>query len=401
MKTETEDNPKVLESIQALATHYEARGMPEKATPLRKRILEIGMKKLGRQSPTVILYSCELGLNYSFRGQHDKAASYRYSVLGYPLEMAEARLPDNINLMASIARRLAENDHVEAHRVASDAVRLARMHETATQHTFTGYLECLASTCSTLNKTREAEELYREAIGIIGSQNEAFGNLRYNELLIARTNLACLLLQEARYTEAEELAAATREKMLQLDYPIQEGVTFNLSTLASVYAEQGRHCLAELRCSDLLRYMHGKAWEPEYLTPSSILDAVNRLEILALAYERAQRYQGANNIYGKTVPIRKQLKGAGSMHTLKAAALYRDTMNSQARYSEALELGLECKGLYQRREKSATSFEEMILVNIDRGLAVSLAGLGRYTDAEPLARHALETCSRIIGGDHP
>jgi hypothetical protein len=43
----------------------------------------------------------------------------------------------------------------------------------------------------------------------------------------------------------------------------------------------------------------------------------------------------------------------------------------------------------------------MILVNIDRGIAVSLAGLGRYTDAEPLARHALETCSKIIGGDHP
>jgi hypothetical protein len=67
MKTETEDNPKVLESIQALAKHYEARGMPEKATPLRKRILKVGMKKLGRRSPTVILYCCELGLNYSFR----------------------------------------------------------------------------------------------------------------------------------------------------------------------------------------------------------------------------------------------------------------------------------------------------------------------------------------------
>jgi hypothetical protein len=74
------------------------------------------------------------------------------------------------------------------------------MHETATQHTFTGCLVFLASTCSTLNKTREAEELYREAIGIIDSQYEAFGNLRYNELLIARTNLACLLLQEAGRT---------------------------------------------------------------------------------------------------------------------------------------------------------------------------------------------------------
>jgi tetratricopeptide (TPR) repeat protein len=402
MKTETEDSPKVIRSIQALADLYEATGMPAKAKPLRKKLLKVGIKKLGRQSPTAILYSCQLGLNYSFQGQHDKAASYRYSVLCYPLESADARLPGNIELMASIAHDLNQNDdYIEAYKVASDAVRLARTHESATQPEFTDCLKCLAFTCSRLNKTREAEELYREAIDIMGSQNDKSDYYPYNTLLRTLTNLACLLLQEARYTEAEELAAATREKMLQLEYPDHEDITSNSRTLAAVYAEQGQYYLAELRCSDLLRYLDEKAWKPEHLTPSSILGAADGLETLALTYERAQRYQEASNIYEKTVAIRKQLKGSDSMHTLKAAALYRDTMNSQARYSEALELGLQCKELYQRGEKSATSFEEMILVHIDRGIAASYAGLRRYADAEPLVRQALETCSRITGRDHP
>jgi hypothetical protein len=70
-----------------------------------------------------------------------------------------------------------------------------------------------------------------------------------------------------------------------------------------------------------------------------------------------------------------------------------DTMNSQVRYYEALALGLECKQRYQGRLNQDTAFEQMVLASIDKGLAVSFAGLANYTNAEPLAREALETYS--------
>jgi tetratricopeptide (TPR) repeat protein len=247
-----------------------------------------------------------------------------------------------------------------------------------------------------LNRIKEAEELYREALDILGSEDGIS-----DEHLFVRTKLASLLLREARYTEAEALAAETRKKLSRLEYPNQQSIISNLRTLAAVYAEQGRFSLAELRCSDLLARLQEIAPKPEDLAPSSLLNAVNDLETVALTYERARRYEKAGNIYRKTVAIRNQLKGSSNWRTLKATTRYIDTMNSRARYSEALALGLECKERYQQRAKQATAFEEMILANIDKGLAVSFAGLAKYTNAEPLAREALETYSRNVGCDRP
>ncbi|KAJ0422732.1 hypothetical protein BJY00DRAFT_310746 [Aspergillus carlsbadensis] len=396
-KTEREESPEAIESMEDLAGLYAKRGKYKDATPLREKILAIGIKKLGRENPKVILDMCELGLNYSRLGQRDKAASYQYSLLNYPLETPEARLPCHIDRLAFIARELNSNDeYIEAEKVGRDAVGLVRMHEKATQYGVTRSLTWLADTCARLNKTSEAEELYREALDILASQDGISASL-----LFVRTKLASLLLLQARYSEAEALAAETRDKLLELEYPEQHIITSNLRTLAAVYAEQGRYRLAELCCVDLLKQLHEKPWKPQDLAPGFVIDAVNDLETLALTYQRAQRYQEADTIYSTTVAIRNQLKGPSNLRTLKATTLYRDMLNSQARYPEALALGLECKERYQRRENQNTSFEQMIQARIDSGLAVSFAGLGRWADAEPLAREALDTYAGNFGRDHP
>ncbi|KAJ0418495.1 hypothetical protein BJY00DRAFT_287578, partial [Aspergillus carlsbadensis] len=398
-KAERDESPEAVDSMEDLAEHYEARGDYKSAMPLRERIVAVGIKKLGPKNPKVILDMCELGVNYSILGQHDKAAEHQYSALKYPLDTPEARLRSHIRRMASIARELNANDkYVEAMRIGRDAVGLVRLHEQATQYQLTDSLTLLADTFYALNQTKEAEDLYREAIEILGFQGDVS-----NDLLTARNKLASLLLRNARYDEADALAFNTWEEFLKLEYPDKQSVTSNLRVLALINAEQGQYNLAQSFCSSLLlkRY-HDKTWNSGDLAPCTVLDAVDDLETLALVYERAHRYEEANNIYKREVAIRNKLRGPDNLRTLRATALYRDMMNSQARYSEALDLGLTCKDRYQQRErKDNTSFEQMILANIERGLAVSYAGLGRYADAEPLARQALETYSTNLGAEHP
>ncbi|KAL2787495.1 hypothetical protein BJX66DRAFT_310736 [Aspergillus keveii] len=396
-KVEREESPEAIESMGDLADLYGRRGKYKEAILLRERIVKIGIKRLGKPNPKILLNMCELGLNYSFLGQLDKAAKYRYSSLNYPLETPEARLPSHIDRMATIARELNLHDeYIEAEKLGWAAVGLLRMHEKATQYRAARSVTWLADTYARLNNIEQAEELYREALDIL-----SFGDGISYEALSVRTKLASLLLREARYTEAEALAAETRGNLSGLEYPNQQSIISNLRTLAAVYAEQGRFSLAELRCSDLLARLQSNTPKPEDLAPSSVLNAVNDLETVALTYEGARRYEKAGNIYRKTIAIRNQLKGSSNLRTLKATTRYIDTMNSQAHYSEALALGLECKERYQQREKQATAFEEMILASIDKGLAVSFAGLANYTNAEPLAREALETYCRNVGCDHP
>ncbi|KAL2844078.1 hypothetical protein BJY01DRAFT_248323 [Aspergillus pseudoustus] len=393
---ESGESPGAIEYMKELAVHYENRRMYKEATPVRERILEIEIRKLGRRSPKVILDMCELGLDYSAQKLYDKAANCQYSSLDYPLQAPEARLPAYICRMASIARQMNDSDNYDdAEKVARDAVGLARMHEKATQHQTITSLTQLAFTWFRLHRSREAEEVYREAIDIMSSQGEI-----KDDLLYLRARLASVLLQEGRYKEAEALAVETRETILQQENVDDRTITLNLRTLAAAHAEQGQYCLAERVCSELLELVKENDWIPEELDHTIILDAIECLETLALTYSRAQRHQDAGMICGKTVAIRTQLNATSNM-TAEAMILYRDTLNSQARYQEALKLGLECEERYEQIERQNNTFEQMIRARINTGIALSFAGLGKYSDAEPLAREALETCSRIIGRHHP
>jgi tetratricopeptide (TPR) repeat protein len=384
-------------AMTELASLYEGQERYKKAQPLREKVVEIEMEKLGSENPATILSVCELGLNYDCQGLHDKAAKYQYSALNYPLGHPEAKLPDYIRRMGFLAINLENNDNlVEAEKMARDAVGLARLHADPIPYLTVPSLISLASVCSSLNKVQEAETLYREALDVLSSRTEADKDLPDH-----MTSLASVLLQEARYKEADSMAAEAKGKLSKLPEPDEWTAVFNTRILAKAYAEQGRYREAEMLSCNILGQQLSRAWKPDDLTVSSLLGALNVLEELARTYGLLELYQQAEEIYDKTLSVRKQVKGSTNLHTLRVMALYTDILNSQGRYSEALKLGFDCKECYQQEVRRDIFPDQMIAASIDKGLALSYLGLRKYTDAEPLARGALEASSRNLGENHP
>lgn len=390
-------NSGTIEAMRQLASLYTEEERYKKAQPLREKVVEIEIEKLGRQSPETILSMCVLGLNYTCQGLHDKAAKYQYSALTYPLGNPEAKLPGNIRRMASIAMDLVSNENlVEAEKMARDAVRLARLHANPVTYRTVPSLVSLAFACSNLNKTQEAEKLYREALDILNLQSEG-----EKDLPSTMTNLASVLLQEGRYEEADFIASEAKKKLAELPELDEWTAVFNARTLATVYTEQGRYREAEVISCDILAQQLDEAWKPGDFTVSSILEILSILENLARTCDFSERYQQAESIYEKTLAVRNQLKGSTNSQTLRVMSHYIGTLNSQGRYTEALKLGVDCKKRYQQEARQDTSPDKMVAASIDKEIALAYLGLGKYTDAEPIAREALDMSFRNLGENHP
>ncbi|KAL4965051.1 uncharacterized protein BDV14DRAFT_200317 [Aspergillus stella-maris] len=336
-------NSDALAALGVLADHYESREMS-------------------------ILTKCQLGLKYIYQGEGENASKYLYSASQYPVESAQAKLLINTRRMVFIASHLNENDYqAEAER------------------------EML------LGKIEESEELYREAIDLASSENGID-----KELPLIMTKLASVLLQAARYEDAKNMAFEASMMLSQLPELDERVASLNATTLATAYAEQGRYRDAELVSSSILFQKQRLLSDLKDLTISFVSRHLNVLKNLAQTYELSERHQQAKAIYKTVFSVRTQIKKPTHLRTLQTVVRNMGTLNSQARYAEALDLGLECDQHFHQRKTQSMSYDAHLLAAaIRRGIAVSHHGLGDPSYAEQFAREALESPPCVVGPVHP
>ncbi|KAI9743760.1 MAG: hypothetical protein M1818_002493 [Claussenomyces sp. TS43310] len=376
--------------MRDLASLYEHQEMWEKAVPLREKSLEIAIERLGEQSVEGALSKCELGITYSGQGLHENIAEYRYDALPFPLQGLEVGIPETIHRMATIAIGWADDEYLlDSEKLARDAVKLVRDLEptrTTTNHALTA----LASTCSGLNQTNEAEDLFREVLG----RKDFWHREGHEDLPRSMTGLALVLIKKMQYTEAESIALQAKDILSNLADTDTPAIAFNTSTLAIIYAFQGRHREAETILSDLLAQVL-ETWKPESANKSAIFNLVKSLENIAFVWDREEHYSKAEGIYTKTIPIRMKLQRARSIHPFNIKAFNNISINSYGRFEEALKLGIECQEKFQALGLE-TPPAQVTRSIIDKEVAVSYAGLGRYEDAERFAREALASSTSNV-----
>lgn len=387
-------SPMIAQKTKDVASLYENQGNYRKAEPIRKRVIDIERNRLGENSLEVILSMCELGINYSYQGLHDKASEYRYSRLPLPFERPKYRQRSFITRMISIADGWAINDKIsDAEKMARDALEIARCHREPTDIATISALEGLARICNQNYAFEEAEKLYREALTL----RLPYQSITMQDVARNLTGLARALSGQVRLAEAEFMALQAKEIILKIPRMEYAAVISNMSVLAGIYEGQGRFSEAERLYSDILARLI-REWNLEETTRSDFLDILIPLNGLAFLYQQSDRGSKARNIMSRTLDItRKIFKGPARTDMLLATSFMGNIYHSQGHYTESLSLCLQHSNREAIRQECGDRRSQVARASIQHAVAMSYIGLERYEDAEPFARLALDTSKEILG----
>ncbi|PYI09862.1 hypothetical protein BO78DRAFT_362418 [Aspergillus sclerotiicarbonarius CBS 121057] len=389
-------------AMRNLADFYEAWEMCLAAQALREKVAQIEQRHFGRESATACLSQCELGLNLIKQGRHAEAKPYLYTALQYPLAADDAGKRGNVDRMNVIADGLADcgldrgEYLLEAEHVALDAVRLIRPRIKTLPYVAQSSLRSLGFVYRQLGKAAESEEQYQEALNVLSGRSQT-------EWLTSIVMVRCssVFLQQGRYSAAMSMAAEAVQKLET--HPEPEAVTLahGKANLATAYMEVGNYRLAGSILAAVLNAEYEKAWDPDQSTVSSLLHTFGLIQDVAGVLNGMGRWERSKHIYERIQAILVQLLGTAHMRTLQTALLLRDTLNLQGNFMEALIISLECKDRYWQRFRQDTAAEQIMVAQLDSGIAWSYQGLGDYTTAEALSRQALKTITEITGADSP
>ncbi|MFD3437222.1 tetratricopeptide repeat protein [Streptomyces sp. NPDC058685] len=149
---------------------------------------------------------------------------------------------------------------------------------------------------------------------------------------------------------------------------------------AVLHVDQGQYAQAEAEARHILRGANRLAhltevWDVE----------LSALDSLAAALCGQGRYEEAEAIARGNISRAEGHRAAGFQ-----CALVR-SLNGQGRFEEALAETLQIK---QDRPRSCSGSQDMVT-------ATTLHGLGRRTEAEATARHALSACEQFLHPHHP
>ena len=246
-------------------------------------------------------------------------------------------------------------------------------------------LNDLALVLEALDRTQEAEPLYKRALAI----NEKLLGAQDPQVASTLNNLGLLYLKMKRLPEARDLltrALAIREKALGPNHP---DTATNAGNLGTVLIEQGNYAAAEPLEQRALA-IDEKALGPD--SPGVATDLNN----LATVYYRQAKYAQAEPLYIKALSI--HLKALGNEHPTVA----NDLSNIAELYAAERKYPL-AEATFQRAiaidEKAFGPEHPKVAIELD-----SLAGLyysiGRYQDSETAYRRALAIREKALGPEH-
>jgi len=245
-------------------------------------------------------------------------------------------------------------------------------------------------------KNAEAQPLYEQALNI------RKGNLQADnpELIATLNKLAQVYSRQREYDQAEVLlkqVLATRERQLEPDHP---NIAEVYNSLALLYQEWGKEDLAKP-----LHELSEKIREKNSSLEHSDKDEANKLEDLQEQYTDLKKYDRAEILYKRELALREKMLGPQNpdlaVELKEMASFYVE----QKRYSEA-------EPLYERalrieddalkgaavRPKQRQGLQ-VALIETLQGTANVYFEQGRYTEAKPLYKRALEIREALYGAD--
>jgi non-specific serine/threonine protein kinase/serine/threonine-protein kinase len=250
-----------------------------------------------------------------------------------------------------------------------------------------------ASIRTTIGKTYEDLGLYRESephlTRALELRRRVLGD-RDPSQLASMTDLAAVLLKDAKYEQADRLltkALAISRDALGEEHPQTLAIT---STIGRQYVAQGKHAEAEalyVKVLDSQRRVLGEEHP----------DTLDSMDALASLYWRQGKYAEADPIRARTLELQRRVLGEEHPSTLASTNNLALLRSYQGKYTEAEALFVPVLQI-MRRALGEDHMETMIA---DGNLGIVYFRQGRYAEAETVFTRVLNQKRRVLGDEHP
>ena len=382
-----DSHPDVASSLSSLALLYQAQGRFEDADPLYMEALRIHREQFGDSHPNVATSLSNLASLYQAQGRYREAEPLHLEALRIRREQLDDSHPNVATSLSNLASLYqAQGRYREAELLAQEALSIRREKLGESHPDVAGSLNNLAGLYQVQGRFRAAESFYKEALSILRKQ---LGDSHPN-VASSLNNLALLYQEQGQFRESEPLhleSLTIRRQQLGDSHP---NVATSLNNLASLYLAQGRYREAEPLYNEALRIRREQLGD-------SHPDVATSLSPLASLYLAQGRYGEAESLSQEALRIRREQLGdshpgvATSLNTL--ANLYQ----AQGRYGKAEPLYQEVLSIL--REQLGDSHPDV--ASSLNNLAELYRAQGRFGESEPLHLEALRIRREHLSDRHP
>ena len=324
-----EKHPETLQSMNKLALLYLRQGNYEQAEPLFTNVLEAQRSALGEEHVDTLDTMNNLAVLYRYEGKYALAEVLSTKVL-------------------EISRRVLGEEHTGT---------LDTMNNLALLYLAEG-------------KYALAEPLFLKVVEIGGRQ----AGEEHPDTLVSMNNLGLVYLYEGKFRQAEPLFVKTLDARRRVLGPEHPNTLRAMNNLALLYLYQGKYAQAEPLFHKLLEVARRVMGEEHP-------DALTYTNNLALLYERQGRNEEAAALYTNVLKSRRRVLGSDHPATLTTLAGLGRVRLHQREYAEAeSQLREALNGQEKKTPDAWPRYDSQSM------LGASLAGQGKFGEAEPLLR---------------
>jgi tetratricopeptide (TPR) repeat protein/tRNA A-37 threonylcarbamoyl transferase component Bud32 len=363
------DHPDTLQSMNNLASAYQAAGQPDQALPLFEQVLEKRQVQLGPDHPDTLRSVNNLAWAYQDAGRRDRALPLLEQTLENRKTLLGPDHPDtllSLNNLASAYQAAGRLDQALPLFEQALAKRRARL---GPDHPDTlASLNNLALAYQAAGRPDQALPLFEQALEKFKAKLSA----DHPVTLLSLNNLATAYWATGQRDKALPLfeqALAKRKKKLDADHP---DTLLSLSNLALAYQDTGQ-------LGKALPLLEQALEKSKARLGADHPDTLDSLSNLAGAYGQSGRWAEAESLYREVLAARRRQLPADHPELARALAALGGILLRRDKYAAAEPPLREALHI---REKSRP--DAWVRFDTQVQLGASLLGQHKYAEAEPL-----------------
>jgi tetratricopeptide (TPR) repeat protein/predicted Ser/Thr protein kinase len=284
LRTTGEDDPGTLSSMHNLAYLYRLEGRFAEAETLYERVLKLRERVLGGQHPGTLLSMNNLAMLYSAEGKYDRAQALLSQALEIQRRIYGPEHPDTLSSMDNLGWMYArQGKYARAEALIKAALAIwIRRHGEEYPETLNS-MHALALTYFSEGRYAQSGALFGKVLDV---ERRVLG-AAHPHTLDSMTDLGVSYRSQGRYAEAESLLTRALEAQRRVLGPDHPDTLRTMQSLAGCYRMRGKYAMAEPLLAKVLE-VRRRVPGPEDPSTTDVMDALGELWLQQLRFRDAE-----------------------------------------------------------------------------------------------------------------